>query len=201
MADQQVNRFGGTAFPERLKDMGGGLWALVTATPPGAAVVSAATMTRPTDTTAYASGDLVANNVTAGSVTPLSFAGLAVTAGDAIGVVGLRAKKSTTTLTNAQFRLHLFNVLPVLSVGDNVAFDTSGALGVTDAAGYIGYIDFTFDTSGTASAAARGVPTSPAADKILAAPASGGLWGLLEARAAYAPGNAETFDISLHVVR
>ena len=32
-----------------------------------------ATLTRPADTTAYASGDLVANSTTAGSVTPLTF--------------------------------------------------------------------------------------------------------------------------------
>lgn len=155
--------------------------------------VAAPTMTRPADTTAYASGDLIANSTTAGSVVPLAFAGLGAT----VGIVGARIRKSTTSLTNAQVRLHLFSSAPTVSVGDNAAFDSTGALGIADAAGYLGYIDMTFDTSGTAGASARGVPTSPSTTRLVSSPASGGLWGLLEARAAYTPGNAETFDVSL----
>lgn len=164
---------------------------------PGGFDIAAAVMTRPADTTAYTAGDLVANSVTSGSVVPLSFPGLASIAGNAVAVTGAKISKSTTTLTNASFRLHLFNVLPVNSVGDNAPFDTSGALGVSTAAGYVGYINVTMDISGTAASSGRGTPSSPASDKIISAPATGGLWGLLEVTAAYAPGNAETFTVSL----
>lgn len=155
--------------------------------------IAAPTMTRPADTTPYASGDLIANNTTAGSVVPLAFASLGTT----VGIVGARIRKSGTALTNAQVRLHLFSVLPVAAVGDNAAFDSTGALGVADVAGYLGYIDMTFDIGGTAGAAARGIPTSPATTRLVSTPASGGLWGLLEARAAYTPASGETFDVSL----
>jgi hypothetical protein len=67
-----------------------------------------ATFTRPADTNVYASGDLVANSTTAGSVAPMAF-----TIGrDALGKGGMvrrvRLRKSGTSITNASFRLHLY---------------------------------------------------------------------------------------------
>jgi hypothetical protein len=52
-----------------------------------------ATFTRPSDTTAYASGDLVANSTTAGSVTPLTLT-LANPAQVQTNVVRCRLSKS-----------------------------------------------------------------------------------------------------------
>jgi hypothetical protein len=167
----------------------------------GAFSVAAATLTRPANTTAYAAGGLLANNTVAGSVVPIAFPNLAVAPGDAIAVTGARVRKSATSLTNAQVRLHLFSVQPTPSVGDGAAFNSSGALGLAGLTGYLGYMDITFDTSATAGASGRGVPTNPAVDKIITAPPSGGLWGLLEARGAYTPGNAETFDVSIEGLR
>ena len=58
----------------------------------------AASFARPNDTTAYASGDLVANATSAGAVTPLAFAlgGNAMPGGTRITRV--RLQKSGTTL-------------------------------------------------------------------------------------------------------
>src|SRR5689334_10112995 len=72
----------------------------------GHIAVAAASFTRPADTTAYASGDLVANNTSAGSVTPMTFAA-ARAADKGFMVRRARMKKSTTGTTGAQFRLHL----------------------------------------------------------------------------------------------
>ncbi len=160
-----------------------------------------AAFTRPTDTTQYTSGDLIANSTTNTSVVPLNFVNLTPTPNQPFAVIGARFKKSTTSLTTASVRLHLFHTLPVPSVGDNAAFDSTGALGLATVDGYIGYIDATFDTSATAGASARGVPTSPGSASIIAVSPTGGLWGLLEARSAYTPGNAEVITVSVEGFR
>jgi hypothetical protein len=160
-----------------------------------------ASFTRPGDTTAYTSGDLIANSTTNTSVVPLSFVNITPTPGLPFAVIGARFKKSTTSLTTASVRLHLFHTFPTAAVGDNAAFDSAGALGVDTTNGYIGYIDATFDVSATAGASARGVPTSPGSSSIVAVSLTGGLWGLLEARSAYTPGNAEVITVSVEGFR
>ena len=150
-------------------------------------VVAAATFTRPADTTAYASGDLVANSTTAGSVTPLSFS--VGRAGYGGSVRRVRVVKSGTTATNAAFRVHLYTTSPTAANGDNGAWSTSGA------AGYVGYLDvaaslaFTDGCSGVAAAAAGTELNYTSAT----------LYGLLEARAAYTPASGETFTVSLEL--
>lgn len=158
-----------------------------------AAIVAAATQfTRPADTTAYASGDLVANNTAAGSVTPLTFTVTAVTAG-AGSIRRARIKKSGTSTTNAQFRLHLWSAAPTVANGDNGAFSASGA------ATYLGALDVTVGQAFTDGAVGFGVPVN--GSEIVFKLASGfTIRGLLEARAAYTPANAETFDVALEVV-
>ena len=59
--------------------------------------VKSGTFTRPTDTTAYTSGDLVGNSTTAGSVVPLSFTFPA----KRIKLYGAKITKSAAAITNA----------------------------------------------------------------------------------------------------
>src|SRR3990167_2992553 len=77
-----------------------------------------ASFTRPADTTAYTSGDLIANNTTAGSVTPLSFP---IPNGRGCFIWRAKILKSGATATNASFRLHLFKNSPTVTGGDNAA--------------------------------------------------------------------------------
>ena len=165
---------------------------------PGVTVIVAAssTIARPGDTTAYASGDLVANSVTAGSVAALQFTTAARISGGTGRVMGARIQKSTASATNAAFRLHLFDTIPTFtSAGDNSAIST---VVQASAKGYIGYIDITAMTGfadaawGTGAADnARGQLPFKAVAQIL--------YGIVEARGAYTPGNAEVFTISLIV--
>lgn len=157
------------------------------------ATPAAATMTRPTDTNAYISGDLVANNTTAGSVVPLSFTAARIATGSFMVRRG-RLKKSTATLTNASFRLHLYTTSPTPANGDNGAWSTD------QAATYLGAIDVTCDKAFTDGATGNGVPNVGA--EINVSLASGQtIYGLSEARAAYGPGNAETFIWTLEVLQ
>lgn len=158
----------------------------------GFAARVAVTFTRPADTTAYASGDLVANNVTAGSVVPMTFA---LGRANALGLGGqirrARLRKTGTSVTNASFRLHLYSASPVPANGDNAAWLTDKALN------YVGAMDFTVDKAFTDGAAGNAVP-AVGSEIIFTADT---YYGLLEARGAYTPASAELFEVSLELMQ
>jgi hypothetical protein len=159
---------------------------------------ASSTITRPGDTTAYASGDLVANSVTAGSVANLQFTTLARISGGSGVIVGAQIQKSTNTTTNAAFRLHLFNTAPTYtSAGDNSAMTT---VVVASAKGYLGYIDISAMVGFSDVAWGSGAPDNSRGGIPYVATAQI-IYGLLEARGAYTPGNAEVFTITLDALQ
>jgi hypothetical protein len=159
----------------------------------GKAALVSGNFTRPADTTAYAIGDLVANNTTAGSVTPISLTiGRGASGNAATGMIRrARLRKSGTSITAAQFRLHLYRASPTVSNGDNGAWLT-GSVG-----DYVGHIDFTCDKVFTNGASGNGIPALGSEINF----ASQTYYGLIEARAAYTPGNAEVFTVELEVIQ
>ena len=151
-----------------------------------------ANFTRPADTTAYAAGDLVANNTTAGSVVPLSFANVVRTAGDCVRIERVRIEKSGTSLTNASFRLHLFEASPTPTVGDNGVFNNAGALATNNILNYAGSFPVVMTVSGSDGAMGIGIPTTGTGVTI--SPTSGTtVYGFLEVTAAYTPASGEVF--------
>lgn len=159
-----------------------------------------ASFTRPADTTAYAAGDLVANSTTAGSVVPLSFANAIRTAGDCVRIERVRVKKTSTSLTNAIFRVHLFEASPTPTVGDNGAFNASGALSSNNVLNHAGSFSVTMSWSGSDGAVGIGTPTPGAGATV--SPISGTtVFALLEVTAAYTPASAETFTVTLEGYR
>jgi hypothetical protein len=181
----------------------GTLGALALATEANPAFVSAqiasnpsANFTRPSDTTAYASGDLVANSTTAGSVTPLSWTAPRYATGSG-QIKRVRLSKSNTTTTNAQFRVHFYTSSPTIANGDNAAWSTS-------LSGYLGSVDCDMTgTSGRVFTDAAGVVGVPAVGTEITFDLSSGstIYGLVEARAAYTPANAEVFTCVLEIVQ
>lgn len=154
-----------------------------------------ASFVRPADTTAYAVGDLVANSTTAGSVAAMS---LTVARDDysqpGIGgfmVRRVKLHKSSVSVTAADFRVHFFGVGAItFANGDNGAFSTN------QVANYLGAFDVTIDRAFTDGAAGFGVPVLGA--ELGAILATGyAVQAAIEARAAYTPGNAETFTLTL----
>lgn len=159
-----------------------------------------ATFDRPTDTTAYASGDLVANSTTAGEVIPLKFNISKLP--HKSGVVGYaRLFKNHQTVTNATFNLHLFSQSPTVTNGDN------GAVAVSTAQYYLGIIaiDMTTGAFVTATDSIKrerkldGTNAGLITFDISSDPAAREIFGLLEATAAYAPQNAEVFEVTLEI--
>lgn len=168
------------------------------------------TFTRPADTTAYASGDLVANSTTAGSVVSLLLANAGRAGANRLGgrILSARLLKSTATLTAATFRVHFFTAAPTVTNGDN------GAFVIADASlpNYLGAIDIDMSSTGplvqasSARVIGRGYPAGVAnnlgTDGIpfqLTDASNPSIYALVEARGAYAPGNAEVFTLYVDV--
>jgi len=150
----------------------------------------AASFTRPNDTTAYASGDLVANNTTAGSVVPLSFPLGGNAMPGATRLTRVRLRKSGTTATNASFRVHLYGVSPTVASGDNGAWSTD------QAANYLGAIDVPAMKAFTDGCCDVG-SASAGSEFLVRLGAGATLFALLEARAAYVPAANEVFTLTL----
>lgn len=159
----------------------------------GALTRASANFTRPADATAYASGDLVANSTTAGSVTPLTLTcGRGSSGSAATGLIRrIKIHKTNTGVTNSNFRVHLYSASPTCTNGDNGAWLT------TQAAGYLGAFDVTVDRAFSDGAAGVGVPVA-GNDVAFTAQT---VYGLIEARGAYTPGNAEVFTVTAEVLQ
>lgn len=151
--------------------------------------VSASTFTRPANTTTYAFGDLVADTTTAGSVTPLSFS-TSLKSGESARVTGVKLFKSGTSITSAIFRVHLYSTSPTVTNGDNGAW-LSGSY-----SSYLGAVDVTIDRAFSDGSAGIGQPSIGYFPVVK--PSSGSIiYGLIEARSAYAPSSGETFTAVL----
>jgi hypothetical protein len=161
-----------------------------------------ASFTRPNDTTAYASGDLVANNTAAGSVAAMAFQ-VARSREGSFAIIGARIRKSGVAVANASFRLHLYRSASNSSTGPTVANGDNAAWSSNGAAEYLGSIDITVDKAFTDGAAGDGVPVASSVATEQAVKLDGRdtrLFGLLEARAAYTPAANEVFTVTLEIV-
>lgn len=145
---------------------------------------------RPANTTAYASGQLVANSTTAGSVVPLSFT-VSRTAGAGGMLRRVRLRKTSTSLTNASFRMHFYSASPTVSNGDGGAWLTNLA------ENYVGSVDVTMDKAFTDGAGGNGVPTVGSEINFT----TDTYFVVIEARASYTPASSETFTLSLELLQ
>lgn len=150
---------------------------------------ASASFTRPADTTQYAAGDLVANNTTAGSVTQMTFA--FDNGGKPVWLRRIKITKSDPDVTNSAFRLWLHKDAAVtFSNGDN------GALAIASSTLAIGDVITTQDLTIVASLTGAGDVLTASFDAgVHLLPAT--LYGFLEARGTYTPGNAEVFTVEL----
>jgi hypothetical protein len=149
--------------------------------------------TRPSNTTAYSSGQLVANSVTAGLVVPMAFTVGGNSMPGQFRLSRIRLFKSGTSSTNAQFRLHLYGASPSVANGDGGVWSTGGA------ASYLGSIDVPSMKAFTDGCADVGDDAAGSEHWIRLA---GGAtyYGLLEARAAYTPIAGEQFTVTPETV-
>lgn len=149
--------------------------------------------TRPNDTTAYASGDLVANSTTAGLVVPMQFPVQGNSMPGSTRITRLRLTKSNISPTNAQFRVHLYGALPTPTNGDNGAWLTDQALN------YLGAIDVASMKAFSDGCSDVGAATA-GSEFLIRLPAAKIIYALLEAKAAYTPVANEVFTLTLEAL-
>jgi hypothetical protein len=146
------------------------------------------TFTRPSDTTQYSAGDLVANSTTAGSVTALTWVipGGSKNVAKIVSVV--MTKSDGADVTGATFLVHFFNVTPLAPAnGDNGAF--SPVVTACQANTYLGH-------SGTLTHQVGGDSLAQAAPSIpLTGLTSDTVYGLIEVTGTYTPASAETVSV------
>lgn len=150
-------------------------------------ILPTANFTRPADTTAYASGDMVANSTTAGSVVPMSLTVNSVS-GRKVYLRRVVLLKSTTGVTAPNFRIHFYTTSPTIASGDNAAYSTTQS-------GHFCDMDVNMYTTAIFSDGNDGIGTPNNGAECAVAPATTVVFALIEARGAYAPGNAEVFTI------
>lgn len=146
------------------------------------------TLTNPGTGGTYASGDLVANSATAGSVTPLTCT-VARYSGGPVTITKARILTSTTGVSNAQFRVHAYTGTPTVTNGNDGVF-------LSTAAGHFCRLDVTVDFAFSDGADGSGVPVAgTSCTRQLSGTAD--IKVLLEARAAYAWTAAQTYTVVL----
>jgi hypothetical protein len=152
-----------------------------------------ASFARPANTTAYASGQLVANATSAGAVVPLSFSVGGNSMPGMMRLCRVRLAKSGTSSTNAAFRVHLYGARPTPANGDGGAWSTD------QSASYMGSIDVASMKAFTDGCCDVGA--APAGGEFLLRLASGAtFYALIEARGAYVPAAGETFAVAFESV-
>lgn len=160
----------------------------------GNSIVAGGSFARPTNTTAYSSGQLVGNSVTAGSIVPITCTLARKTGGTGV-ITGIRLSKTTSNLVNASFRVHLFKNSPTTAVGDGGTF--AGSINGV-AAICLGYYDLTMDQAYSDGAKGFVAASGKVFDTV---GGSQNLYALIEARGAYTPGNGETFALAVEALR
>lgn len=160
----------------------------------GLTIVQSASFTRPADTTAYTSGDVVGNSTTPSAVAPLEFAGMVRAAIHSGILYGVEMDDQNNAPTPGEFELWLFKAS--LTVGaDNVPAQASW----NDSANLLAvvplYTSYLLNQNAGGAGIRRyqsgflGIPYTAAAN--------GSLYGILVARSAYTPIASEAFRITL----
>lgn len=143
------------------------------------------TITRPSNTTAYAAGDVVGATAAA-----ISFADIGPSGKDInITRTELRIDLAAVPSGMTSFRLELYSVTPPSALADNDPFDLVSG----DRASYLGFIDMgtPVDKGSTLYAQVNGVNTHL---KL----AGTGLFAYLVTVGGYTPTSAATFAVTLH---
>ena len=176
---------------------------MIAATPAGsnfigfagtAFTTASANFTRPSDTTAYAIGDLVANSTTAGSVTPMTLAVSRVNDASVM-IRRVRLKTNDTAITSGTvIRVHLFKDSPTVTNGDNGAF-------LSTESNYLGSLDVPLDR--TFSDALKGLGAANTGSEINCMPSTGtqNIFALLEARSAFTPASGKVWTLTVETIQ
>lgn len=152
-----------------------------------------ASKTRPADTTTYASGDIVNESTSAGTI--MTFTDVARENGRGASILGAELVDSAAATVKPEFELYLFDT-SITVQNDNAAWAPSDA----DMEKCVGVIDFPSVSFKTGSGNGV-VPREGLGMYVICAAASKNLYGILVARNAYVPASGEKFLVRLKIVQ
>lgn len=165
-------------------------------------VADALAVTRPTNTTPYSIGDVVANDATAGSVTPITWT-ISDTNDAPVAVRRIRVATTDTApgATGASFRIWLFRSDPTASSG--MGYGDNGGPGNTTGAickqgTFLGHFTGLFQAFSDGSVATL-IPGDGAGEFIVRPTSSGRtLYGIMQTLTAFTPSaNSTTFTATM----
>ncbi len=152
-------------------------------------------LTRPSDTTAYTSGDIVSNSTVA--TTLMEFASVAATNGASCYITGIHIITDKKAIT-PQFRLHFWNASDPTTSADNAAnrsplyADDSKYCGYWDMPPMQSSADTTNGTSSWSTDESCRIPVKCGASTT-------SLWVLMETLSAFTPSSGQKFRVTLKV--
>lgn len=153
----------------------------------GGSINLSATFTRPANTTAYASGQLIANSTTAGSVVPMQF----TLPGGAPIVVRVRLSTNVTTgWGSGSITVNLWSCKPTYTSGDGAAYAISAG-----GSCWIGSFPITLTQYGDA-ASGEGSPT---VGNNVVLPPGAVYYADLTSGSSLTPISGQTFTLTLEV--
>jgi hypothetical protein len=161
----------------------------------GSTVVASGIFTRPADTTPYTAADAVTTSTSAPA--PLIIANAARVTGGSGVIIGGSFVKSTTSTTNASFRLWLFDTTPAAIPNDNAPW--SPPL-FAERATLIGTVTADFATGVMGSDGVRVSLTLPRGYMAFQAVGTS-IVAIVQALGAYTPGSAEQFFLALDILQ
>lgn len=156
-------------------------------------VTSSASVTRPANTDAYASGDEISNSTTAGSANPLVFSGLTENMFGTGKILNAKITASGQGFTG-EIRLYLFNDEPTMS-GDNSPYAIQSA----DAPNFLGFIGFASAFLSPTGSQVSVQFNSSTTHVVVSKDRDGSnpIYGVLVANGAITPTSGQTFTVEL----
>lgn len=153
------------------------------------------TMTRTNDTNSYAANDLVADTVTAGSVTPITLAVGRINAGTGILRRCTLKVDDVSPWAGKTIRVHFYATSPTCTNGDNGAWLTTEST-------YIGAMDVAFDRTFSDYVKGVGVPIVGSEIAFVCAGGSTSIYALLQTLSAVTtPAASKTFTLAVDAHR
>lgn len=160
----------------------------------GTTVIIGDSFTTPSGTTPYANADLIANSATAGSVTPLTFAGACRVNGGTAMLRRARFKTPDTGFAGATIYLKLYRDSPTVTNGDNLGW-------LTTESAYIGTISIIADQHFSDAEKGIGVPDKGSEINFACAGGSTTIYGLEVAGGAITPQGAKLHTDTLEILQ
>lgn len=148
-------------------------------------------VTRPSDTTAYAAGDAISDNATTATAAgyfALDFKGRP---GGGLMLTDFTLHKSDQDQTNADIWVHLFTTAPAFA-----GFEDNATLAITDAEWKEHKGSVKFDADDWANVGNGDTQTVSKTIGIVPASDSSTIYGIMSAGAAYTPGSGEIFTLT-----